>query len=80
MRIRIQLFISVQIHIHIRIQRAKTTRIHADPDPGQNLKSQKVELSHEKYRYKSRELAKKHSYEGTKALLDRKPGLFVYFG
>jgi hypothetical protein len=30
-------------------QGAKPTRIHADPDPGQTFKSQKVEFLHEKY-------------------------------
>jgi hypothetical protein len=37
MRIRIQLFISMRMWIGI--QRAKPMRIHADPDPGQTLKS-----------------------------------------
>jgi hypothetical protein len=47
MRISIQLFIPMQIRIWI--QGDKTIRIHADPDSGQTLKSQKVEFLHEKY-------------------------------
>jgi hypothetical protein len=50
-RIRIHLFFSVWIRI--RIQGAKAIWIHSDPDlskdPGQTLKSQKVELLHWKY-------------------------------
>ncbi len=52
----------------------------ADPDPGQTLKAQKVELLHEKYRYPIK-TGKKHTYEATKAFLKgRKPGLFINFG
>ncbi len=40
MRIQIQIFISIRI----RIQGAKPMRIYADPDPGQILKSQKVDF------------------------------------
>ena len=35
------------LQIWIRIQGAKPMRIHADPDTGHTLKSQKVELLHE---------------------------------
>jgi hypothetical protein len=35
--------------MRIRIQGTKPMRIHADPDPGQTLPSQKVEYLHEKY-------------------------------
>ncbi len=42
---RIQLF----IWMRIRIQGAKPMEIHQDPDPGQTLKSQKVEFLHEWY-------------------------------
>jgi hypothetical protein len=37
------------MRIRIRIQGTKPMRIHADPDPGQTLPSQKVEYLHEKY-------------------------------
>jgi hypothetical protein len=52
----------------------------ADLDPGQILKSQKVEFFHENM-LKVSKRSKKHTYEGTKAFLKgRKPGLFVNFG
>jgi hypothetical protein len=41
MRIRIRLFSSMQIRIRIQNQGAKSMQIHADPDPGQTLLSQK---------------------------------------
>jgi hypothetical protein len=47
MGIRIQLFISMWIRI--RMQGAKPMRIDADPDPGQTLKSKKVEFLRGKY-------------------------------
>jgi hypothetical protein len=48
MRIRIHFFISMRIQIRIRIKAAKPMWIHVDPnaDPGQTLKSQKVEFLH----------------------------------
>ncbi len=62
-------------------QGAKTMRIHADldPDPGKNLKSQKVEF-YMKIFLKQIIYKKKHTYKGTRAFLKgRKPGLFVNF-
>ncbi len=51
-----------------------------DPDPGQTLKSQKVEFLHENMLKVRTIKDKKLSYEGTKAFLKgRKPGLFVNF-
>ncbi len=49
---KIQLSGSALVSLRIRIRMldpgAKPMRIHADPDPGQTLKSQKVEFLHEK--------------------------------
>ncbi len=77
MRIRVQL-----ISMRIRIQGARPIRNQAntDPNPGQTLKSQKVEFLHEKYRSK---YVKKHAYEGTwyrtKAFLKgRKPRVYLW--
>jgi hypothetical protein len=51
MRIRIQILTSMQIQIRIRIQETKLNRIYAnpDPDPGQNLRSQKIGFWHENF-------------------------------
>jgi hypothetical protein len=49
--------------MRIRIQGAKPLRIHADPNPGQTLKSKKVEFLHEKYKYSKVDNRKKHRYE-----------------
>jgi hypothetical protein len=57
------------------------TNADPDPDPDQTFESQKVKFLHEKFTL-SRFKIKKHTYdyEGTKAFLGRKPGLFVNFG
>jgi hypothetical protein len=65
MRIRIQLFISMRI----QIDGATSTRMHADPDPGQSFKSQKVDFSHEKNRC----LIGKKQYIPTKVKNYKKP-------
>ena len=58
-------------------------RIHADQDPGQTLKSQKVEFLHEKYRIL---YVEKRSQNITRKVFSkafwkgRKLGLFVNFG
>jgi hypothetical protein len=48
MRIQIQLFISINADANPD-EGAKPMRIHANPNHGQTLKSQKVEFLHEKY-------------------------------
>jgi hypothetical protein len=67
------------MRIQIRIQAAKPMRIHPDQDPGQTLKSQKVEFLHEIY-FISKTYG---TYEGTRTkafLKGRKPDLFFNFG
>jgi hypothetical protein len=57
-------------------------RIHADPDPGQTLKSQKVEILHDRYCILKYAIGQKHTNEGTKALFKgrlQNPGLSVNF-
>jgi hypothetical protein len=57
-------------------------RIHAGPDPGQNLETQKAEFLHNKYTHVKWQWVKKHTgtYVGKKAYFkDRKLGLFVNF-
>ncbi len=78
MRIRIQIFVAMRIHIRTRIQGAKPMRIHADLDPCQTLKSQKVEFLHEKYN-KTRYWGKKHIYDGKKSVFERQQTRFTYW-
>ncbi len=63
--------------MQIRIQGAKLKRIHADP--GQSLRSQKVEFLQQQ-NFKN-VIVQKHTYEDIKDLLkDRDAGLFVNLG
>ncbi len=83
MRIRIQLFISMRIQIRIQIQGAKPIRIHADPEPDQTSKSQKVEFYMKNIPYLKKVIGQKTygTYEGTNAFLKgRKPESFLNFG
>jgi hypothetical protein len=76
-RTRIQPFVSMRIQI--RIHGGKPMRIHADPGPGQTLKSQKVEFSHKKILKVGN--SKKIPMKFKQKLFDRQDsGLLIFFG
>jgi hypothetical protein len=80
MRIRILLFNSMRTPDPDTDPGSQTK---TDPDPGQTLKSRKVEFLHEKYRYLKKGTGKKvkehtGSSESTKSILKgREPGSFL---